>query len=143
MQGYWREKSKRDRVGMSWGKISRSKADALFSEYIRKKNKGYCEYCKRYFGWKELENSHFFGRRYRSVRFDELNCSSLCCGCHRKLGENPLMHSEWMVDKLGKMKIDALTIKANQGSPIKNRDEGLIVIWCQQKLKELTSPTSE
>ena len=118
-------------------KIGRSKADALFSEYIRRKSGGHCEYCRRFFGWKSLQCSHYFGRRHRSVRFYESNVSAICFGCHQKLGENPLSHTEWFQKRLGPKEFEMLRIKAKCGVPVKKRDEDLIIIWCKQKLKEI------
>ena len=122
---------------MSWGKIKVSQADRLFSEYIRKRDGGKCRRCMMPLGYKRLQNSHFFGRRYRSVRFEPDNCDAMCPTCHRVMGENPNSFNEWKKRQLGEKKFNRLIVRAHKGRPVKKHDEKLIVTWCKDQLKKL------
>jgi len=60
--------------------------DAIFSQYIRKKNsdhgKAQCFTCGKIDDWKKLQNGHFQSRRHYSTRWDETNCQVQCAGCN-------------------------------------------------------------
>lgn len=90
-------------------KIKLDPLDKLFSLYIRLRAGGICEYCGHP---KTLQCSHYHGRRKRSTRWDEENCSALCVSCHFYLGENPYQHTEWMKKRLGSEKFEQLNIRA-------------------------------
>ena len=77
-------------------KIKRStvvkRLDAIFSQYIRKKNsvhgKGTCFTCGKVDDWKNLQCGHFQSRRHYSTRWSETNCQIQCAGCNLfKFGE--------------------------------------------------------
>lgn len=90
-------------------KISVSKLDSQFSKMVRAK-RPICEVCKVR---SSSQVHHFYGRRMKSVRFDEKNIIALCFTCHRKFHENPSWAIDWMKRKLGDRELSLLTIKAN------------------------------
>lgn len=61
----------------------KKKADAIFSEYIRKRDeeKG-CITCGVKKEWKYQQNGHYVSRSYNSLRYDERNCNAQCVGCN-------------------------------------------------------------
>lgn len=86
-------------------KIVIDKADALFSKYIRLRDKR-CVRCGRPGDGKEginsLQNSHYFGRRSESTRFDPENCDALCMGCHQRWGsEDKEAYRDFKIKQLG------------------------------------------
>ena len=89
-------------------KITVTKLDKLFSEFIRSRDK----VCKRCGQKGRLETAHFFGRRMKSVRWDEDNAVALCFACHRFFHEHPLEHGEWYLDYLGSDKLKMLRARA-------------------------------
>ena len=93
-------------------KIKIDKLDVLFSRLVRLLACGRCEYCERPKAMKQLQCSHFHGRRKRSVRYDIDNAAGLCFTCHLYLGENPYIHTEWFKKRLGWEKFEALNIRA-------------------------------
>jgi len=96
-------------------KIKHSPEDKLFSEYIRKKSGGVCEYCQKLFGYKRLQASHYFGRRNKALRWDERNVSALCFTCHMVImTENPFHHTKWMKKKLGTAGFNSLVRASNR-----------------------------
>ena len=97
-------------------KIKLSPLDKLFSKYIRLRD-GVCQRCG---GAKNLQCSHYHGRRKQSVRYDEENCCSLCMGCHMYFTANPLEHTEFMIKRLGQEKFDMLTHRSRPQKIDKN-----------------------
>ena len=112
-------------------KIKLDKLDILFSKYIRLKAGGVCEYCGQA---KTLQCSHFHGRRKRSVRWDEENCSALCFSCHLYLGENPYMHTEFFRKRLGSERFELLNIRANT---IARLDKEALTLYFKGQIKSL------
>jgi len=86
--------------------------DDIFSECVRRlamENMGGCEYCgTKKTDWKELQCSHYVGRRNRHVRWTFNNCAGLCGGCHMYLDANPYIHTEWMKKRIGSDNLDQL-----------------------------------
>ena len=115
-------------------KIRLSQEDKLFSLYIRTRAKGYCEHCKKYFGIKKLQASHFIGRRNKAVRWDDENVSALCFRCHMVVfTENPLIHTNWMKKKLGLRNFNKLVLRANKIKKWSKNDLKLL----RKKIREL------
>lgn len=120
---------------MSFG-IKRSKADALFSEYIRELAGYTCERCHKEFEKpaQGLHCSHFHSRGKKSVRFDRENASSLCFKCHQHFTGNPYDHAEFFLKRLGKKKYVALAARANTPQKV---DESEIILGLKMELKKL------
>lgn len=119
-------------------RISIDKADQLFSRYIRLRDK-MCVRCKKsgygQDGIEGLQNSHFFGRRKESVRFDVENCDSLCFGCHRIWEtEDREAYRAFKIRQLGQDGFDRLTLRASQYS---KKDRKLALLKAQALLKSL------
>ena len=47
-------------------------------------------------------------RRHTALRWHPDNAVAHCFSCHQRLGENPVLFHEWIVDKFGKERIDFL-----------------------------------
>ena len=93
---------------------STTKADTLFSKFIRNRD-GKCVRCGR---TENLQCSHFWPRGRSSVRYDPLNCDTLCYACHygningwerAKQGE----YRDFKLEQLGKIGYIQLEIRAN------------------------------
>jgi len=122
-------------------KIRIDPLDVQFSLYIRTKAGWKCECCRRQFypPTAQLQNSHFHGRRKKSVRWDPENCAALCFSCHRRFTEHPLEHVEWFSKRLGVTRFNALTVKANS---LTKPDKEMIRIWLKEKMKEIESESA-
>lgn len=62
-----------------------SKADKLFSQYIRSRAKWICQRCGRKFkkNGPGLHCAHYWSRGRWITRFNQNNAIALCFGCHR------------------------------------------------------------
>ena len=91
-------------------------ADKWFSLCVRERVNYTCERCGTFAPpdlRKRLDCSHFHGRGKWSVRFDPENCFALCMGCHLYVTANPIEHTEWVRQRLGPYRFDALRERAN------------------------------
>ena len=94
--------------------IKEADIDKLFSVFIRQRDE-VCQFPLRSpedYHLGNLQNSHFFGRSARSVRWDEDNCDALCARHHqflesRKNGE----YADWKLQQLGAFKFATLKKK--------------------------------
>ena len=118
--------------------IKRRKADIEYSKWLRKERKYTCERCYRKYqegdGLWGLHTSHFYGRANESVRFDPENTDLLCFGDHQYFTSNPVEYVEWKRKRMGEKAFKLLTLRAH--TP-KKRDDKLILLWLQQKNKEV------
>lgn len=117
-------------------RLKRSKADILFSLYIRTRAKWKCERChtEHQPPTSALHCSHFFGRGNKAVRWDIDNACALCYGCHQFLGSRPVEHAEFFKKRLGDKKYDALVLRAHIPTKV---DQKLIQLHLEMLLKEL------
>lgn len=109
--------------------------DALASEYVRKKSKGFCERCGKYYGWQNLQCCHFHGRRRLSVRYDIDNMAAMDFGCHTQLDSQPMDKVEWFRQHLGQEGFDMLNSRMRITYP--RPDRQAITLYLQAKIKEL------
>lgn len=93
--------------------IRRSKADAIFSDFIRLRDQGICQRCHGQYEPKSqgYHCSHFWGRGNKSVRFDPENAVGMCASCHVYMGANPHDHAEFFLKRLGPEKYEALRVR--------------------------------
>jgi len=111
--------------------------DSLVSEYVRKravKRTGGCEKCLKPHDWKDLQCSHFFGRKDRATRYDDANLCGLCFYCHNHFHAFPLEHVQWFEQHLGKENFELLQGRNRiLGKP----DKKMLTIYYQQQIKKL------
>lgn len=114
--------------------IKTSKADRLFSRYIRANGKWTCARCH----WdladdkRQLHCSHYHSRSKKSTRFDIDNAAPLCIACHMYMGKNPKDHEEFFRKRLGEERFNLLYVRAMTPQRV---DERLIVEWLKAMLQ--------
>jgi 5-methylcytosine-specific restriction endonuclease McrA len=87
--------------------------DALFSKYIRYRDKWICQRCRRQFPEKAigLHCSHYIGRAHKATRWDADNALAACWGCHTVLETHkPTLYREIMEKRLGPARYSALIV---------------------------------
>lgn len=60
--------------------------DAVFSKFIRCRDKGQCFTCDHKAHWKKQHCGHFVPRQYLSTRWSEENCQTQCFACNIHYG---------------------------------------------------------
>ena len=120
-------------------KMKRDKADAIFSQYIRKRD-GECKRCHSEVQFNEKgdpvshQASHFIGRRKEATRFDELNVDSMCAACHMYFTANPAEHYLWQVKTKGQKTVDMIVLRSNT---YQKKDRELTYLYWKERYKEL------
>lgn len=120
-----------------------SPADKWFSLKIRYRDDFRCQRCKAQFDLSDnqLDCSHFHKRGKKSVRFDEDNCVTFCKPCHLyfdgngwwNLPAHAAEHREFMLNRLGKKKLEALDARAAlPTSYMKLNEVGLAIVLKQE-----------
>lgn len=90
-------------------KIARSKEDSMFSEAVRQRAGGSCEFCGKA---GLVQCSHFHSRRKFSTRFDFDNACGVCFACHNLFHEHPDIHTDFFRKRLGSRRFEELNVRA-------------------------------
>lgn len=116
-------------------KVKIDKADRLFSLWVRNRDGWKCQRCLRAYTppTQALHCSHFFGRRKESTRYEPLNATALCYGCHQYFTSHPQEHYSWQLDRLGQNAVDKLRLASNT---YMKKDRVLQVMYWKQQLKQ-------
>lgn len=85
--------------------------DAVFSRYIRLRDKGQCYTCPKKGEIKEMQNGHFIPRQYLSTRYDEVNCHCQCYACNMLYNGQPSAYAVHLVLDYGRDIIETLEAK--------------------------------
>lgn len=84
------------------------KLDSVFSQFIRKRDKGRCFTCGVIKPWKEMQCGHYVPRGNHSTRFDEINCNAQCENCNVYHEGQTKLYREALIKMHGKAAILAL-----------------------------------
>jgi len=116
--------------------IKRDATDALFSNYIRKRDNYICQRCHRVYDGpsQAIHCAHIFSRRNISTRWDPENAIALDFGCHQHWGEEPLEMYDWYKRKFGEPQFDALLLRKNIPTKV---DKKLIRMGLRELMREL------
>jgi len=71
----------------------KKKLDAVFSKYIRWRDKGVCFTCGHTNDPKKMQCGHFVPRQYLATRYDEKNCHCQCFACNMFYGGQPSVYA--------------------------------------------------
>ncbi len=88
--------------------------DAIFSKFIRWRDKGQCYTCPKQDDPKYMQNGHFVPRQYLSVRYDEINCHCQCYACNMLYNGQPSRYAQRLKQDFGEDIIDTLERKRQQ-----------------------------
>jgi hypothetical protein len=120
-------------------KITRDKADDVFSKYIRLRD-GKCRRCGSLVEVNvkgdpvSHQASHFQGRRKEATRFDEENVDTLCAGCHLYFTAYPAEHYAWQVDTKGEDTVKMIVLRSNT---YHKKDRQMAYIYWKERLRQL------
>lgn len=89
----------------------KSKADKLFSKFIRKRdaeNGGSCISCGKWFPYEQMDAGHFISRNCYQLRYDERNVNAQCLRCNRFANGEQALYARGLDAKYGKGTADRL-----------------------------------
>jgi hypothetical protein len=118
------------------------KLDKVFSEYIRRKDASKdgmarCVTCGKTAHWKEMDNGHYWSRRYTSTRWDENNCGVQCTYCNRYNQGNAPAFTMHLLRKHGQEFLEQLEQKKNETAKLGILDLELMIEEYLDKLHKL------
>ena len=86
------------------------KAWAVFSEYIRRRDKGICCTCYSVNHWKDTNAGHF---KHNVLDFDEMNINCQCVSCNKYNHGRLDRYSDFLRAKYGDKAYEGLVIRAS------------------------------
>ena len=115
------------------GKIMKE-IDAIFSKMVKDRDDWTCQRCATTYDRTEkssnrsLQCSHFFPRQLMGTRFELDNLDALCAGCHMRVESDKMgWYMDYMIEKLGPKKYEALKIKAYGECKMSKQDLELLL----------------
>ena len=102
----------------------KGKLDAIFSLYIRTRDKWICRRCHtpQPYKSKGYHCAHMKGRRNETLRWSDKNAFGMCYGCHSFIDEHADEKMQWYVGEFGQEAWDRLVIESNETSHFKTHD---------------------
>jgi len=106
-------KKKKSRPKKTPIKQLKSKADNVFSKWIRTRDNAVCFTCGKILGIKESQNGHYMSRRHTNTRYDEDNCHCQCVSCNIFQNGNMQIYAIRLEEKYGQGILKELFRKAH------------------------------
>ena len=115
------------------------KLDDAWSELIKLRANGECEYCRKK---TTLNSHHIFSRSNRSVRWLPKNGVCLCVAHHTfsskfSAHKTPVEFTIWLTENKGQEFIDSLRLKANSISKLHKFEKEILLKDLQEQIKQL------
>lgn len=114
--------------------------DALFSLYIRARDRWTCQVCGRIFAEPErgkLQCSHFMSRRHQGTRYYDGNACAKCFACHQRMTGNPITFTMWIMDRVGGQAFAKLQMMARKPTKWTPFDREMIAWELYEKLEKI------
>lgn len=106
------EKAATIRKKRTAGKAAKARADRLFSQYVRLRDKQ-CTVCGT---TQNLQCAHVVSRRFSATRCVPDNAHTLCAGHHMEFTEDPHAHVMWAYRMIGEERYAELRTQAYEGA---------------------------
>lgn len=108
--------------------------DTQFSLAVRARDNYTCQWCGS--TTNQMQCSHVYSRRHRTIRWDMMNAKCLCAACHKKWHESPLAAFTWFEEKYGIWRIELLREKMNYKVKVPKTEEKEIAAHYRSELKK-------
>ena len=89
-------------------KSQKSKLDAIFSKFIRERDRGQCYTCPVQKDPKQMQNGHFVPRQYLATRYDEVNNHAQCYACNMLYNGQPSAYAKRLKEDYGQDIVEIL-----------------------------------
>lgn len=135
------KRGKLNKRGKSDASKLKAKLDAVFSEWIRRKdavgNLAECVTCGKKDHWKRMQCGHFIPRHHLAGRFNEDNCHVQCAGCNVFKGGNYPEYAAYIVHTYGPERLDELLKLKTTIMRISTPEYEEKIAYYKEKLKKL------
>lgn len=88
--------------------ILKKRMDAVFSRFIRQRDKHTCYTCGLRMEANRSQNGHFIPRQYLSLRYSEVNCHCQCYACNMLYNGQPSAYALHLILDYGEDIIEKL-----------------------------------
>ena len=119
------------------GGVKRSPADIAFSDCVRYAAGYTCQKCGKVDG--QMECSHIFSRKNRTIRWAKDNAMCKCHTCHRWWHENPTESGDWFRNLVGEGAYQILVEKKNSKQRVSKLEEEEIAKHYREQLRKMQS----
>lgn len=110
----------------------------VFSEYIRRRDKGICISCGKRSRWQDMDAGHYIPKtRGLAIYFDEKNVNCQCTSCNRFQHGNLSDYAIGLKTKYGNDVLDELDYKQRQRISLTSMDYIEFIKIYKQKIKDL------
>jgi len=110
----------------------------VFSEYIRRRDKGVCISCGKRDDWKNQDAGHYIPKtKGLSIYFDEKNVNCQCTYCNRFMHGNLTTYAIALRRKYGEEILEELEVKRRLFTKITESDYLQFIKLYKDKIKEL------
>lgn len=116
---------------------TKDKLDKVFSEFIRRRDKGKCFTCGAKKEWKDTDAGHYIKRQHLATRWSEVNVNCQCMGCNRFRDGNKEVYAIRLERKYGYGILQKLEVLRDKGKRFKLSELEELIEKYQNKLKEL------
>ncbi len=113
----------------------KQEADSLFSELIRKRDKGICYTCNNKKHWKEQQCGHYISRNRLSLRYDDRNCHCQCVSCNIFKKGNMDVYAIRLLNQYGENILHYFQLKKDQSVKFSRADYEALIKHYKQKLR--------
>lgn len=111
----------------------KKEADAVFSKFIRIRDKGQCFTCPTKGRIEDMQCGHYVSRSRLTTRYDEENCHCQCVACNVFKNGNMVAYSVNLMKLHGKDIIEELHLRSQVLRKFSRKDyEGLIAYYKNQ-----------
>lgn len=87
--------------------------------------------------WQDIDAGHFYSRRHRSVRWDEMNVHPECKRCNRFDTDHLHGYFKFMIDRYGVDKMQELTDIKNTTQKFNKFDLSVMILNYNDLVKQL------
>ena len=110
----------------------------IWSKLVRELDDYTCQVCHKSFRHDPgfLDASHHIPRAHGATKWELDNGSSKCRKCHGEMDRQPLEHIEWIKNRLGEERYEALRMKGTQPMKMTDKDRRELAASLRKQLKE-------
>lgn len=111
----------------------------MFSEYIRRRDKGVCFTCGKRDEWKNMDAGHYIPKSVggSNLYFNEKNVHAQCTACNRFRHGNLHVYALRLREKYGNGILEWLEAYRNKSVPYNKRELEILIDYYKKQLSRL------
>ena len=114
-----------------------TKLDKVFSEYIRRRDKGVCITCGKAQDWKLCDAGHYIRRGVFQFRWHEKNVHAQCKRCNCWLEGEKDVYRQKLIERYGNAFVELMEAERHNPCKISQGEIEVLIGHYKQKAKEM------